>query len=164
LLPTVQTADVNMDRFTTEGAKKRHEDGKFQTSLAIQAKVGLLPTPQTQGLKECDQTGKTKFMDLKLLPTPRANKVNGCDLNSENLATRNKGNLEEVVAGWVTRMLPTPDCSDRQSAKSKQQGLSNVVAGSASQLNPQFVAEMMGFLPNHTELPFQKKETTWTEV
>jgi hypothetical protein len=91
-------------------------------------------------------------------------------------------------------LLPTPDCSDRRSAKSKQQGLSNVIKGllptpatrdykggkstetlqkrkdrgnfmetlpdkfaidgKTSQLNPRFVAEMMGFPPNYLELPF----------
>ena len=35
LLPTLQTADVNMSRFTPEGARKRLEQGKFQHSLAI---------------------------------------------------------------------------------------------------------------------------------
>jgi hypothetical protein len=31
--------------------------------------------------------------------------------------------------------------------------------GTTSQLNPRFVAEMMGFPPNWTELPFQNGET-----
>jgi hypothetical protein len=73
-----------------------------------------------------------------LLPTPRANQVNGCDLSSENLANRNKGNLEESIAKWATQNLPN---------------------GQHSQLNPQFVAEMMGFPTNWTELPFQSGET-----
>lgn len=33
-----------------------------------------------------------------ILPTPRANKVNACDLNNPKLADRNKSNLEEEVA------------------------------------------------------------------
>lgn len=81
-------------------------------------------------------------------------------------------------------LLPTPDCSDKKSAKSKQQGLSNVVKGLLAtpsardekgeggngkdlnrdlgivgrQLNPQFVAEMMSFPENWTELPFLNGE------
>ena len=48
-----------------------------------------------------------------MLPTPRANKVNGCNLNSEKLANRNHCNLEEVIAGWcVGDMLPTPASRD----------------------------------------------------
>ena len=132
---------------------------------------GLLPTPlatdtiETAEPREITWTGNSprikskqgtdgqaKLSDLalnNLLPTPRANKVNGLNLeNNEKLANRNKSNLEEVIA---KTLLPTPDCSDRRSANSKQQGLSNVVAGRASQLNPQFVRilaswRLLGFL------------------
>jgi hypothetical protein len=150
-------------------------------------------------------------IEYGLLHTPRANKVNGLNLNSENLANRNKGNLEEVIAGWVTgliqtptaiersetpekmrarakekgykngtkysslksqilydpkmqKFLPTPNASDNRNrenpndpcikkriANGKQVGLTMMVDG---QLNPQFVAEMMGFPTNWTELPF----------
>ena len=53
-----------------------------------------------------------------LLPTPRANKVNGCNLNSENLANRNKGNLEEMIAKM---MLPTPAAADVGQNNEQQQ-------------------------------------------
>jgi hypothetical protein len=44
-----------------------------------------------------------------ILPTPRANVVNGCDLNNPKLAERNKSNLEEEVAKMVVGgLLPTP--------------------------------------------------------
>ena len=44
-----------------------------------------------------------------LLPTPRANVVNGCDLDNPKLAERNKSNLEEEVAkAVVSGLLPTP--------------------------------------------------------
>jgi hypothetical protein len=44
-----------------------------------------------------------------LLPTPRANVVNGCDLDNPKLAERNKSNLEEEVAKAVVNgLLPTP--------------------------------------------------------
>lgn len=101
-----------------------------------------------------------------LIPTPRANKVNGCNLNSEKLANRNKSNLEETVAMWnVKGMLPTPNASDNRNRgnpndpciqkrieNGKQVGLTMMVDG---QLNPQFVGEMMGFPTDWTELPFQ---------
>lgn len=104
-----------------------------------------------------------------LIPTPRANKVNGCNLNSEKLANRNKGNLEETVAKWNQKgMLPTPNASDNRNRgnpnnpcikkrieNGKQVGLTMMVDG---QLNPQFVAEMMGFPTNWTELPFLNGE------
>jgi hypothetical protein len=76
----------------------------------------------------------------QLLPTPRANQVNGCNLNSEALATRKKGNLEEVVAGWVTNIAQ------------------HQATGEIFQLSPQFVSEMMGFPTDWTELPFQNGE------
>lgn len=136
---------------------------------------GLLPTVQTQGLKVCNKQGKTVFMPLdllptpvasdgqggaakvtgkkirrasgqvysaklrdlsvsNLLPTPRANKVNGINLNNPQIAQRNKGNLEESVAK-IIQAIPYED-------------------GKTSQLNPLFVAEMMGFPPDWTELPF----------
>jgi hypothetical protein len=156
-------------------------------------------------------TLRTEETGSGLLPTPRANQVNGCDLNSEALASRNKGNLEEVIAGWVTGLLPTPqaidgngngrelrlkkDCNrdpnqpgswrgdlkdfatlgmlptpatrDYKGARSKEaleasgrnhtNSLPDAFAqtGVSSQLNPQFVAEMMGFPTDWTLLPFQ---------
>ena len=109
------------------------------------------------------RTGGTGF---GLLPTVRANQVNGCDLNSENLATRNKGNLEETVAKWVTGLIPTPMSQDgkNSTAPPSQVGRDTlpgmVAAGKTSQqLNPQFVLEMMGFPPDWTELPFLSGET-----
>ena len=108
---------------------------------------------------------KPTMEKLGLLPTPRANQVNGCDLNSVNLATRNKGNLEEHVAKWVTGMLPTPNASDhpgKNTGKRNQDSLPKRIreaGGQTSQLNPRFVLEMMGFPPNWTELPFQSGET-----
>lgn len=137
---------------------------------------GLLPTVQTQGIKVCNKQGKTVFMPLdllptpvasdgqggavkvtgkkirrasgqvysaklrdlsvsNLLPTPRANKVNGINLNNPQIAQRNKGNLEESVAK-IIQTIPYKD-------------------GKTSQLNPLFVAEMMGFPPDWTVSPFQ---------
>jgi hypothetical protein len=103
-----------------------------------------------------------------LLPTPRANEVNGCNLeNNANLANRNKGNLEEVIAKI---MLPTPAIRDYKGARSSEaleaaggnetNSLPDFFSqpGTSSQLNPQFVAEMMGFPSDWTELPFLNGE------
>lgn len=73
-------------------------------------------------------------MSQGLLPTPRANKVNGMDLNNGALANRNKGNLEEAVEKIVTGCPPT--------------------GGAASRLNPLFVEEMMGFPEGWLASPF----------
>jgi len=56
-------------------------------------------------------------------------------------------------------MLPTPT-TDERDAKYKQGGTNlRAAIGQGSQLNPRFVAEMMGFPVNWTELPFQSGET-----
>jgi hypothetical protein len=135
---------------------------------------GMLPTPQASDFVGTVQQNNHSLRHIehnsgwvaKLLPTPRANQVNGCNLNSENLANRNKGNLEETVAKWVTGILPTPTKSDFQHRnKSENWEGSDLVStisethGRNSQLNPLFVGEMMGFPPNWTVLPFQSGET-----
>jgi len=116
--------------------------------------LDLLPTPvasdgqggaaKVTGKKIRRASGQVysaKLRDLSvsnLLPTPRANKVNGINLNNPQIAQRNKGNLEESVAK-IIQAIPYED-------------------GKTSQLNPLFVAEMMGFPPDWTELPFLSGE------
>jgi hypothetical protein len=70
-------------------------------------------------------------------------------------------------------MLPTPVAGEYRdtgegvkTGNFKQMNLTRTIAkdnpewiGKNSQLNPRFVAEMMGFPPNWTELPFQNGET-----
>ena len=64
----------------------------------------------------------------------------------------------------LNSMMPTPTASDspvKNTGKRKQDGLQKrafQITGKTSQLNPRFVAEMMGFPPNWTELPFQSGE------
>jgi hypothetical protein len=72
----------------------------------------------------------------------------------------------------VVRMLPTPNAMDWNTARSPEalqaakeqhgsalQDTLRQRAGQGSQLNPRFVAEMMGFPVNWTELPFQSGAT-----
>lgn len=59
----------------------------------------LLPTVQTQGLKVCDKNGKTKFMDVSLLPTPTAQ-----DFKRRGPNSKQQG-LPEAA---YKKMLPTP--------------------------------------------------------
>jgi hypothetical protein len=71
----------------------------------------------------------------------------------------------------VIGMLPTPNAMDWNTARSEEaharakeqhgsalQDTLRQRAGQGSQLNPRFVAEMMGFPVNWTELPFQSGE------
>jgi hypothetical protein len=108
-----------------------------------------------------------------LLKTPCAADAYTESLTKKEQAFGNSGTLaQEVQTGFVYKrgFLPTPMASD---SPEKNTGIRNQdsvakiakeLAGTTSQLNPRFVLEMMGFPTTHTLLPFQKKETTWTEI
>ena len=64
----------------------------------------LLPTVQTQGLKVCDENGKTQFMNLRLLPTPSQNNENG----------RGEGWSPSLLQA-VNALIPTPTARDYRS-------------------------------------------------
>ena len=76
---------------------------------------GLLPTVQTQGLKQCNLKGKTEFVPLDLLPTPNAMDIPHKDMEINERGRRNpkRGKtdhslgLEDMA---VAKLLPTP-CS-----------------------------------------------------
>ena len=182
LLPTPQASDGQGGAQQVDGMTITRPSGEtYSARLWDVAASGLLPTPQTQGLKQCNADGKTEFVPTELLPTPtttdwntplttekyqerkrkyadkgvnlqyglrqmgkdgllptpRSNKVNGLDLNSKSLAGRNKDNLEEAIAKMIASQ-PTD--------------------GQPSQLNPLYVADMMGFPPCWTALPFLSGE------
>ncbi|MFN9111368.1 MAG: hypothetical protein ACK5XN_14995, partial [Bacteroidota bacterium] len=102
-----------------------------------------------------------------LLPTPRASKISGGD---------RKDFSPSLPGLMMNGLLPTPTTRDYKGARSTEalataernetNSLPDYFAqtGKTSQLNPRFVLEMMGFPTTHTLLPFQKKETTWTEI
>ena len=153
LLPTPTAIDSGTGRMN----KSQSPNAKERPTIALAAKMGLLPTPMSTDIHhgkrvkelkaaggdtfhsrangETRPNGLTDFLDFNgLLPTPRANKVNGLDLNNEALANRDKGNLEEAVAKIVTSCPPTD--------------------GATSQLNPLFVEEMMAFPLDWLVSPF----------
>lgn len=88
----------------------------------------------TENAQASHSRGLADLALSQLLPTPRSNKVNGCDLNNPNLAERSKSNLEEEIAKIVV-----------------SQGGDD---GKTSQLSPLFTEEMMGFPLMWTTLPF----------
>lgn len=79
---------------------------------------GLLPTVQTQGLKQCNKDGKTEFMPLELLPTPNAMDFPHKDMEINEKGRRNpkKGKtdhslgLEDMA---MASLLPTPTALDK---------------------------------------------------
>lgn len=86
----------------------------------------LLPTVQTQGLKQCKR-GETVFIPIGMLPTPKAR-----DYQSPGNHGTGGQDLRTVISSRT---------------------------GGTSQLNPLFVAEMMGFPTDWTVLPFQAGES-----
>lgn len=103
---------------------------------------GLLPTVQTQGLKVCDKNGKTKFMDVSLLPTPTAQ-----DFRRRGPNSKQQGLPEADYKG----LLLTPKANSWKTPCEHGEGspdLQTYIAkkiGETSQLNPLFVSDMMGF-------------------
>lgn len=127
---------------------------------------GLLPTVQTQGLKTCNKNGRTKFVDLAMLPTPTAIDKGGGRVNkslSENARER-----PTLAMAAKMGLLPTPTAMDWKTGTpvesktyNRDTDLKNFVArraGQTSQLNPLFVTEMMGFPLDWLTLPFQNGE------
>ena len=131
---------------------------------------GLLPTVQTQGIKTCN-SGKTEFMNPDLLPTPTASEAIGkAQIVTGKTITRKSGiYTARLMDLGMNGLLPTPTAIDGGSGrmnKSLSKGakerptialmarLSSKQTGTTSKLNPRYVAEMMGFPTDWTELPF----------
>ncbi len=114
------------------------------------------------------QTFSTGLRDLAysgLLPTPISGDWKG-QLRSDGTATMLSG---KVALMEKERLLPTPNSSlhktsglseeawEKRISDKRQEDLNMAIyrkTGSTSQLNPLFVAEMMGFPSNYTILPF----------
>lgn len=185
LLPTVTAQDFKLrgSNSRQQGLPEMIREGLLPTPVASDAGVGtvigkndrIVMTPKGK-IRKVNQKGHYWSIGLGrmvgLLPTPRANLINGCNLGSPELANRNKGNLEEVISQWIQEeMIPTPTARDWKGAASpeslEKRGRipeKNILpdffarTGKSFQLNPLFVAEMMGFPPDWTVLPFLSEE------
>ena len=100
----------------------------------------------------------------KLVPTPTAMDATGCTAKMKSSQVK-PGSMHSVTLSRWANMLPTPLASDcnakRKTANWRGDDLSSkvqAIVGENGQLNPRFVAEMMGFPPNWTILPFQNGE------
>jgi len=126
---------------------------KIKSNLNAYTIRQLPPTAQTQGPKVC-QNGKSCPIDAKLLPTPTA-----IDAGTGRMNRSVSGGASErpTLALLVKTALPTPQATDhKRGAKAEhQQSVGRWRDSTSSQLNPRFVAEMMGFPINWTELPFR---------
>lgn len=136
LLPTPTAIDSGSGRINkspSPGAKER-------PTIALAAKMGLLPTPNA---------AESEKYTTKYSPNSQMDKG--------------------LTAMEMNNMLPTPTASchkagtiaNRKDGTSRESELNHLIArhvGQTSQLNPLFVAEMMGFPPDWTVLPFQNGE------
>jgi hypothetical protein len=143
LLPTI-TASFG-ERGGNLNPQSNHDTEKAMR-IAIPKLMGMLPTPSTTDWNT---------------PYTEAQKNKKINRRKEEGKLAYPSSLNQLRQLAYDKMLPTPTCQDaRQKENSptqmhKTNELSILVAGgSGSQLSPRFVAEMMGFPPNWTELPF----------
>ena len=179
LLPTPTLQDARIGPNNIGGSQHRAERGSI--ALADIA-LGLLPTPtsSTGGPEPAGKTGRKLVTVVSgLLPTPTVMDTNCGDLQKidqrreKAKQTSNNGNGFGMTVGELANrgLLPTPTVNDMNNASLPPSQIyrkdsivkrvlqHNPEAGKTSQLNPRFVAEMMGFPVNWTELPFLSGET-----
>ena len=126
-----------------------------------ETEYGLLQTVQTQGLKICNENGKTEFLNPLLLPTPTAiDKGTGRINKSLSKNARERPTLAKCAK---MQLLPTPDAPEGTEVKTKNntdnrngkaEQVAHRIGGRTSHLNPLYVADMMGFPSMWTILPF----------
>ena len=184
MLPTVKTFDANGQRkLDANGENKSKTTGtKYGVHLTQLAEAGMLPTPtageaehyaKTYNPKSQMGRGLSAMAGSGMLPTPNAFDWNTSRSPEAWDAAKDKhGNVQNTLKQMATlKTLPTPTTSDYKGARKTEtlhaagRNQTNSLAdtfgqsGKTSQLNPRFVAEMMGFPVNWTELPFQSGET-----
>lgn len=134
---------------------------------------GLLPTVQTQGMKQCNRKGKTEFFPLDLLPTP-TELDKGTGRINKSLSPGAKARPTLALSA-KKGLVPTPCASEatkftkKFNSKSQMgqsltalacngmvptQSTGKKTIGKNFQLNPLYVEEMMGFPLMWTTLPF----------
>lgn len=175
LLPTPQAIDGNGNgrklRLKKDVNRNPDSPGSWRGDLKDFAVEGLLPTPRVGGQEGYESRAKRKghvmamsyleshveyLMMQGILPTPTARDWRS-GKTSENTAMKNSRPLSEIVE--TGKFLPTPQSVDgfKATGKENQDSITKRVyqaTGTTSQLNPLFVAEMMGFSPIYTLIPF----------
>ncbi len=125
-------------------------------------------------------THRTEETGSGLLPTPRTADIEGGCVNNVQIENGSYFRTNANGVRWGVKLrdvaesglLPTPQAMDWKGSAGPSENwrgdsdlavqaheICGVPRGKTSQLNPRFVAEMMGFPPNWTELPFQNGET-----
>lgn len=109
------------------------------------------------------KTHRTDVIGAGLLPTPTAMDKTSATANMKSSQVK-PGSMHSMT---LSRFLCTPTAQSAKGNTSDKRGKGNLTdqiaemeltTSKTSQLNPRFVAEMMGFPPNWTELPFLSGE------
>ena len=150
--PTAMMDEAPIEKVDARNQKQMEKgNSPFILGLGQQAMRGMLPTPQSSDYidkntsKSWEAQGGVNFSlgNPKLramLPTPTA-------MDSTN-ATATMKSTQAQEGEKITG-------KENQDSMTKRV---HQITGTTSQLNPRFVAEMMGFPPNWTELPFLNGE------
>lgn len=166
-------ADAGLKVCNENGKTTFYPVGLLPTPMASDATTGAIigkndqfATTRNGTPRKINQNGQNGSVGLarmvRLLPTPNAREA---DKYSKKYNPNSQMGTA-LTAMAVNGMLPTPTAScyntgtpaDRKDGKARKSQLNHLIArktGHASQLNPLFVAEMMGFPPDWTVLPFQ---------
>lgn len=151
----------------TQGLKIHGKNGSEPIAIT------MLPTPHASdasrggqkvtGLYKTRKSGQTYMSLLNdlavsgLLPTPNASEAEKYAVTFNPHSQMGRG----LTAMAMNNLLPTPTASDYQSPGKHGTGAPDLrttvlsKTGKNSRLSPLFVAEMMGFPPDWTELPFR---------
>lgn len=148
LLPTPTSIDIGTGRIN----KSLSPNAKERPTIALAAKMGLLPTPMSTEVRHEQRVAELKAAGGQTFHS----RANG--------ETRPNGLMDYMD---FHGLLPTPNAQDGKNStipksQTKRQQLPGVIGrncqpsdGQASpQLNPLFVEEMMGFPSMWTTLPF----------
>jgi hypothetical protein len=141
LTPTTMEHVQDLDKFKER--MEKYSNGTTMPNLATQIYSMMLPTPlaseggKMSGSPTENQISLTKLARQGMLPTPAARDFSGA-VKSGKRITKN-GKIQNYG-----KQLPN---------------IIQDLGGKPSQLNPLFVAEMMGFPENWTTLPFLNGET-----
>lgn len=168
-MPTVTTQEFESSCEVNEKGRRVINEGKDSRSLNIArlASMNMLPTPiagDWEGQLRSDGTASmlSGKASLGLLPTPMAQERK-TDLEKTLERKEKYGGVKRsmYLENYAAMgMLPTPQASEgtKIGGTENQDSLTKRArqfSGNSSKLNPQFVAEMMGFPNNWTEKPFQ---------
>jgi hypothetical protein len=134
--PTIE--DWNIMKHHLENWNQWDYQLTFQESIQW---TGMLPTPRVKGhgnshqrIEEGKMDDLTTLAKMGMLPTP-------------------------IVSDWKGSAGPSENLKGKSDLAVQAHEICGIPRGTTSQLNPLFVAEMMGFPTDWTILPFQSGET-----